>query len=206
MKDLGWNGYVLEDYSFVEFAPEMRVLDVGCGYGTQLQELGQRGCRAFGIEVDRAALADCRSRGLRVLHACAEQIPVKNAGLDGLVCKVVIPYTDEARVVSEIGRVLKRESVGHLCYHGAGYSLRYLVFAPSWKFRFYGLRTLVNTWLYRATGRRLPGFLGDTIYQSRRRLAKYYRENGLRLLQESPARAFLGFPVFIYHTIQRVRD
>ena len=201
-----WNGYVLEDYSFVEFAPEMRVLDVGCGYGTQLQELGQRGCRAFGIEVDRAALADCRSRGLRVLHACAEQIPVKNASLDGLVCKGVIPFTDEPCAFREIGRVLKSEAVGYTCYLGAGYYLRYLVFAPSWKFRFYGLRTLVNTWLYRATGRRLPGFLGDTIYQSRRRLATRYCADGLRLIQESPARTFLGFPVFIYHTIQRVRD
>ena len=37
-------------------------------------------------------------------------------------------------------------------------------------------------------------------------LARYYRENGLRLLHERPARTFLGFPVFIYHTIGKVTD
>ena len=132
MKEWNWNDYVLEDYSFAEFAPEMRVVDVGCGYGIQLQELEERRCLAIGIDVDRRSLAYCRRQGLRVLQACAEQIPVKNAGVDGLVCKVVIPYTDEACLVQEIGRVLKRESVGHLCYHGAGYSVRYLLFGPSW--------------------------------------------------------------------------
>ena len=43
MKDLPWEGYILKGYSFVEFASEIRVLDVGCGSGTQLQKLGQGG-------------------------------------------------------------------------------------------------------------------------------------------------------------------
>lgn len=201
-----WGGYVLKDYSFPKFTPRMLVLDLGCGNGTQLQELGERGCRAIGIDPSWASLANGQSRGLKVLQACAEQIPIKNASLDGLVCKGVIPFTDEPSAFCEIGRVLKSGAVGYCCYISAGYYLRYFLIGHPWKFRFYGLRTLVNTWLYVLTGRRLPGFLGDTIYQSRRRLTEYYRKNGLRLLQESPARTFLGFPVFIYHTIQKVTD
>ena len=145
MKELSWQGYVLDDYSFVGYAPKSQVLDVGCGFGAQLQELVRRGCRAIGIDVERQSLTNCRSRGLRVLQACAEQMPLRSASLDGIVCKVVIPYTDEACAVQEIGRVLKAGGFGYLCYHGAGYSVRYLLFGSSWKSRFYGLRTLLNT-------------------------------------------------------------
>jgi len=198
-----WKAYLIEDYMFVDFPPGALVLDVGCGYGRQLQELQSHGCRSFGVEIGWEILRKCRSLGLTVLQGSGEQLPVKCASVDGVICKVAIPYTHEASVLGEISRVLKAGSVGHVCYHGAGYYLRYLLCAPSWKFRFYGLRTLVNTWLYVSTGWRLPGFLGDTIYQSRRRLAKYYRRYELRLVQEPPARSLWGFPVFIYNTVQK---
>jgi SAM-dependent methyltransferase len=201
-----WTSYILKGYSFVEFASGTLVVDLGCGEGLQLQELQRRGCLAIGIDVERPSLEKCRSQGLRALQACAEQMPVKKATVEGLVCKSVIPLTDEPRAFREIGRVLKPGAIGYCVYIGLGYYLRYLLFGPSWKFRVYGLRTLVNTWLYAVTGRRLPGFFGDTIFQFRRQLAKYYRENGLSLAQEYPAKTFLGFPVFIYHTIQKVSD
>jgi ubiquinone/menaquinone biosynthesis C-methylase UbiE len=138
-----------------------------------------------------------------VLQACAEQLPVKTESLDGLICKGVIPYTDESLALRELSRVLKAEGVAHCCYFGAGYYLRYLLCSPSWKLRFYGLRTLINTWLCSLTGLTLPGFIGDTVYQSHRRLAQHYREGDLRLLKENHAKTFLGFPVFIYHTVQK---
>lgn len=201
-----WDGYLSKDFSFVEFAPDMRVLDVGCGNGMQLKELERRGCTAIGIDADWTSLVSCRGQGLRVLWARAEQIPVKDASLDGLVCKVVIPYTHEARAFREVSRILKKGAVCYCCYHGAGYYLRYLLIGPSWDFRLYALRTLVNTWFYAFTGQRLPGFLGDTLYQTRRRLARYYSRNGLRLLQETLPRTFLGLPVFVYHSLQKATD
>lgn len=201
-----WKDYVLEEYSFAGFAPGALVLDLGCGEGTQLKELHERGCRAIGIDLDRKSISNCWNWSLRVLHGSAEQIPVKNASVDGLVCKVVIPYTDEVRVLNEISRVLKPGAIANLCYHGAGYYIRYLLLSPSWRFRFYGLRTLVNTFFYVVTGQRLPGFFGDTIYQSRQRLRKYYLKNGLKLLRDSPTKTFLGLPVFIYHSIQKTTE
>ena len=159
---------------------------------------------AFGIDVDDGLLRECRRQGLRVLKAFAEDLPVRTSSIDGLICKVVIPLTVEDRAVGEIARVLKRGGLGHLCVHGSGYSLRYLLRAPTWKLRFYGMRTLINTWLYATSGLRLPGFLGDTLYQSERRLAKYYRKTGLRLSRRTETRRFLGLPVFIYHTVEKV--
>ena len=122
-----WMGYVLKDYSFFEFTPGTLVLDVGCGPGMQLQELERRGCLPMGIDVDLASLAHCRSQGLRALQGYAEQMPVKNASLDGLVCKGVIPFTDEPCAFREMGRVLKPGAIGYCCYLGAGYYLRYLL-------------------------------------------------------------------------------
>jgi SAM-dependent methyltransferase len=204
--DNEWNRYLLDDYSFVDFKPGALVLDVGCGAGVELRELDQRGCRVIGLDVDWSCLKNCHAQALTVLQGAAERMPFKDAVLDGLVCKVVISYTDEAQLLSEIGRLLKSHGVGYVCSHGAGYYLRYLFVAPVWKRRAYGLRTLVNTWCYLTTGRRLPGFLGDTLYQSRRRLARYYAKYDLRLVRDSGAATFLGLPVFIYHAVEKMTE
>jgi SAM-dependent methyltransferase len=203
---VSWRDYFLADFSFSAIPVRGIVADIGCGRGTELEGLRGNGHSAFGIDVDEGALLECRSRGLRVLRAHAEDLPVRTASLDGVVCKVVVPYTDESRALTEIARVLKPGGVGHFSYHGAGYYLRYLLAGRTWAFRFYGLRTLVNTWLYALSGRRLPGLFGDTIYQSRRRLGKHYRNTGLRLRQNREAKTFYGWPVFIYHVVERAPD
>jgi hypothetical protein len=132
-------------------------------------------------------------------------MPFRTQSLDGIVCKVVVPYTDEALVLNEVGRLLRTTGTARVCYHGAGYFLRYLLCVTChWKFRLYALRSLVNTWIYGLFGRRLPGFVGDTLYQSRRRLGNCYRRSHLRLVEEHPSRTFLGFPVFIYRIVEKV--
>jgi ubiquinone/menaquinone biosynthesis C-methylase UbiE len=98
--------YVRRDHSFAAFAAGQRVLDVGCGYGLQLAELADRGCRAFGVDVRANVVAKCSARGLRVAVAAAEALPFRHHTMDGVVCKVVLPYTDEARALTEIARVL----------------------------------------------------------------------------------------------------
>jgi SAM-dependent methyltransferase len=203
---VNWGPYFLADFSFSALPVRGIVADIGCGRGTELEGLEANDCSAFGIDVDEGALLECRSRGLRVLRAHAEELPMRTACLDGAVCKVVLPYTDESRALTEIARVLKPGGVGHFSYHGAGYYLRYLLEGRTWAFRLYGLRTLFNTWFFALSGRRLPGFLGDTIYQSSGRLAKHYRNAGLRLRQNREAKTFYGWPVFMYHVVERGPD
>jgi 2-polyprenyl-3-methyl-5-hydroxy-6-metoxy-1,4-benzoquinol methylase len=50
------------------FAPPAgaRVAEIGCGHGSLLTLLGERGYRARGVEVSPAAVAFCRSKGLDV--------------------------------------------------------------------------------------------------------------------------------------------
>jgi SAM-dependent methyltransferase len=198
-----WSGYIADDFSFVDFTPGARVVDVGFGSGEQMRHLRARGCRTFGVEYSGALAVRGRQAALDVCRASAEELPFRSASLDGLICKVVVPYTDESKAVSEFARVLRLGGVARISYHGLGYSLRYLLTDPNWKRRVYGLRTIANTLVYRAVGRCLPGFWGDTIYQSSRRLQRYYAANGFTLREEHPAARFAGGPVFIYHVVEK---
>lgn len=199
-----WSGYLSGDFPFADFAPGSRVLDVGFGTGEQMRRLRARGCRAIGLEYDGGLARRGGAAGLAVCRAAAERLPIRSGSLDGLICKVVIPYTDEAGAIAEFARVLRPGGVARISYHGLGYSLYYLLTERDWKRRVYGLRTIVNTTLYRLTRRRLPGFWGDTIYQSPSRLQAYYRAAGLALVQAHPSPTFAGAPVFIYHVVEKV--
>jgi len=198
-----WEAYTLPDAQ-ASFAAGAVVIDVGCGNGKELKQLVEHGCVAVGLDVDARALADCRRANLPVVLAPAEHMPLQTQAFDGVICNVAIPYTDESRVMQEIGRILKRGARGYLCYHGFGYFLRYVVAGPSFRMRFYGVRSVLNTCYYRLTGSRLSGFWGDTLYQTHGRLLHYYRRDSLRLLQSRTGKRFLGLPVFIYHLVERV--
>jgi SAM-dependent methyltransferase len=198
-----WAGYIVDDFRFTQYPLGARVLDVGFGAGDQMQQLSALGCHTFGLDVDPHFVSRGRASGLSVCRAVSERLPFASAAFDGVICKVVIPYTDEADAVKEIGRVLRPGGIARVSYHGLGYSLRYLLTDRDWKFRVYGGRAIVNTALYAVTGRRLPGFWGDTLYQSEGRLRKYYDEGGLELIERHPSPGFLGAPVFIYHVLRR---
>ena len=198
-----WVGHIDTGFEFTDYAPGSRVLDVGFGGGEQMRRLRAAGCHVFGVEYDGRLAARAGATGLAVCRAQAEHLPFADASLDGLVCKVVVPYTDEAKAVAEIGRVLRAGAIARVSYHGLGYSLRYVLTERNWKRRVYGARVIVNTGVYRLTGRRLPGFLGDTLYQSTARLLRYYRAAGLDLIEQRQPSRFAGAPVFIYHTLRK---
>jgi ubiquinone/menaquinone biosynthesis C-methylase UbiE len=198
-----WPGYVSADFVFADYPPGARVLDVGFGGGEQMRKLAAAGCRPLGVEYDGALAARAGAMGLKVCQAQAEHLPFASASLDGLLCKVVVPYTDEARAIGEMARVLRPGAVARMSYHGLGYSLSYLFTERSWKRRVYAARVIVNTWIYRLSGRRLPGFMGDSIYQSNSRLRRYYRQAGFELVEDRPATRFAGAPVFLYHTLRK---
>jgi SAM-dependent methyltransferase len=179
------------------------VLDVGFGDGRQMRHLRDAACRPYGVEHNPGLAAKGRGAGLTVCRAQAEALPFADGVFDGVVCKVVIPYTDEARAIAEIARVLRPDGVARVSFHGLGYSLRYLLQGSTWKRRVYAARVIVNTIVYALTGKRLPGFVGDTLYQGRRRLLRYYRKAGLDVISEHPSATFAGAPVFIYHTLRR---
>ena len=198
-----WGHFTLEESVFVAFPPGSRVLDVGCGYGKQLERLLRAGLDALGVERSPSLVDALTARGMPVLRGTAEHLPFEAEAFDGLVCKVVVPYTDERQAIAEWARVVRLGGCIRAVYHGAGYYLRYLTCGPGLPLRIYAARALANTWCYVLSGRRVPGFLGDTLYQSSKRLICYYRDVGLELEREWPSPGFCGKPVFIYHELRR---
>jgi ubiquinone/menaquinone biosynthesis C-methylase UbiE len=197
--------YRISNYTFASFEHDMMVLDVGCGNGGQLEKLKARGCQAIGIDPNSNRVEACLERGLFAVQGHAEHLPFEDASFDGVICKGVMGYTVPTAAFREIRRVLKPEAIAQFCYLGSGFYLRYLLLGPDlwFRFRLYGLRTLINTWVFKAINRVLPGFLGNTIYYSQGMLERYYKDCNFTLLQETPSKKFLGLPVFIYHTIRR---
>ena len=201
-----WADFIRQDFSYDDFAPGSRVLDVGCGGGEQLERLRRAGFDAVGVEPSAEQVDALVARGLNAICGVAEQLPVESQSFDGIVCKVVLPYTDERKAIAEWARVLRPGGRVRASYHGAGYYLRYLMDGPGLAHRVYATRSLVNTWWYALTERRLPRFVGDTLYQSAKRLGEYYREFGFVLERETPSPRFGGKPVFIYHELRRVGE
>lgn len=199
-----WAEYLNDELDYTSFPSGALVLDVGCGEGEQLRALRTAGCVAMGVEPSPLLANGLRKAGYEVVVGKAEALPVEGASVDGIVCKVVLPYTDERRAVSEWARVLRPGGRVRACYHGMGYYLSYLLNGETLAQRFYGGRTLLNTAFYCTTGRRLPGWVGDTLFQSRRRLLRYYESCGLELEEEWLSRRCFGSPVFIYHVLAKL--
>jgi SAM-dependent methyltransferase len=196
-----WDQYILVDYRF-EFEKGARVLDVGCGSGKQMLELHESGATVFGIDVDVASLKTCRERSLSVAAGPAEMLPFADRSFDGILCKVALSYTDERRTIAEFARLLKPGGSAYIVTHGLGYYLGYVLKNNPLFTRFYGFRSIINTALFAASGWRLPGFLGDTIYQSENRLLRLYDDNGLEIETAHSSRGIWGQPVFMYHKIR----
>jgi SAM-dependent methyltransferase len=183
----------------------MHVLDVGCGEGELMSELLNRGITVTGVEISKSAVESCRRQGLDVVEGVAEDLPFPANSFDGIVCSVVIPYTDERKAIAEWARVLKPGGVVRTTYHGIGYGLLYAGGGgdPQRKLRFYGFRMLVNTACYHLTGYRLPGFLGDTLCQAASRLQRFYDASGLTLMREIVVERCYGKPVFLGHALAK---
>lgn len=176
---MDWKPYLL-DVDWTHFSVGTRVLDVGCGAGDQLRELIERRCIAIGVDVRFLP-------NTGFVCAAAEALPFRDETFDGVVCKVTLPYTDQRRALAEIARVLRGAGTCRLSCHGLGYYVRYLVYGR-FRERIYAARTIVNTWLYWLTNRRI---VGDTLYQSPRHLPV------------DAVSRYLGLPVFIYTTLNR---
>lgn len=196
------------DFLLSEQVAESRILDVGCGEGTLMLELQRLGVFVTGVEIDKSAVDACRKQGLDVVEGTAEDLPFESSSFDGIVCSVVLPYTDERRAIAEWARVLKPGGCVRATYHGIGYGVQYAAGKgkPGWKSRIYGLRMLANTVCYHSTGFRLPGFLGDTLCQVPGRLRRRYEVCGLRLTDERIVGRFWGEPVFLGHALNKHND
>jgi len=168
-----------------------------------MQELTRIGCRVVGTEIGTQLIDSGLAEGLDVRSGLAEDLPFENNSFDRVLCSVVLPYTDERRAVSEWARVIKPGGRVFASYHGVGYALRQIFRPKNIPMHVYGMRTLLNTYCYWATGRRLPGFLGDSLCQGKKQLGAYYRSSGLELERELVVDSFGNYPHFLCHQLRK---
>ena len=97
---------------------EVRILDVGCGTGANLEMLSQFG-QPEGVDVSDDALEFCRGKGLTVQKGLAEKLPFDDGSFDVTTALDVVEHLDDdVAGLREMYRVTKK----------GGYSL---IFVPA---------------------------------------------------------------------------
>jgi len=98
---------VYEELIRQRLRPGMRVLDLGCGRGGVLEQLGDAVSRPIGLDPDPVSLREHRLPHLPRAAAAAEALPIQEGGVDMLTCSWVLEHlADPAVVFGEIRRVL----------------------------------------------------------------------------------------------------
>jgi SAM-dependent methyltransferase len=86
---------------------ELRILDVGCGTGANLEMLKQFG-ESEGVDVSDDALEFCRKKGLKVHKGLAEELPFEDESFDLVTALDVVEHLDDdVAGLKEMHRVLK---------------------------------------------------------------------------------------------------
>jgi len=109
-----------------------RVLDVGCGAGHELLPFASEG--AFAVGLDLAPEVGRTGRQLFAGQGCganvtftrgaAEALPFPPGAFDLVICRLVLPYTDNARALKEFARVLRPGGALLLKIHHARYYIQ----------------------------------------------------------------------------------
>ena len=86
----------------------IRILDVGCGTGANLEMLAQFG-EAEGVDISDEALEFCCAKGLKTHKGLAEELPFENESFDLVTALDVIEHLDDDILgLKEIHRVLRK--------------------------------------------------------------------------------------------------
>lgn len=112
-----------------------RVLDVGCGAGQELLPFAiVLGAACVGVDVTPEVghagrelfAAHAPSASVNFARAAAESLPFDEGVFDVAVCRLALPYTDNARALSELARVLRPGGALLLKIHHVRYYTRKL--------------------------------------------------------------------------------
>ena len=87
----------------------IRILDVGCGTGANLEMLKNFG-EAEGVDVSDDALEFCRTKGLKAHKGLAEKLPFTDESFDVVTALDVVEHLDDdVAGLKEMRRVLKKD-------------------------------------------------------------------------------------------------
>jgi SAM-dependent methyltransferase len=184
-----YDRYVQAEWSLFEADPvrrsgvpglsARRVLDIGCGAGQELRPF-VRDASTLGIGIDISAEAGRAGRALFAAHlpdshvafarAAAESLPFPGGAVDLVICRLALPYTDNARALAEVARVLTPGGVLLLKFHHARYyveKLREACAAGSVKPAIHACRVLLaGAWYWTTRAQPRNRFIGSETFQT----------------------------------------
>ena len=94
--------------AYLADSPRAKLMEVGCGDGSLLQRLKDRGFDAEGIDIDPGAVAQARSKGLKVGLGDLASARILDASYDFVVASHAIEHVpDPLALLVECNRILK---------------------------------------------------------------------------------------------------
>ncbi|HEY8188366.1 MAG TPA: class I SAM-dependent methyltransferase [Pyrinomonadaceae bacterium] len=136
-------------------SPSLKILDVGCGTGANLEMLSEFG-EAEGVDVSDEALSFCHERGLtNVKQGAAESLPYQSDSFDLVTGLDVVEHLDDDLAgLKEMRRVLNRDG-------------RALFFVPAFMF-LWGVQDDVSNHRRRYTLKELKRVVQDAGFEVER--------------------------------------
>lgn len=176
------------------------VLDVGCGAGQELLPFVRDG-RAVGVGIDIAPTVGQVGREKLALHApgarvhflrgSAEDLSFPDGVFDAVICRLALPYMNNARAFAEVSRVLRPGGRYLLKIHGAGWYvglLKQALKSRNLMSTIYATRVLIAGSIYHITRRQPRTRIPSTeTFQSEWLLRRELRRHGLAILGRSGA-------------------
>jgi SAM-dependent methyltransferase len=116
----------------IPFVEKGRLLDVGCGNGTELYKLKLMGWETYGVEVDEEAAARARSKGLNVFTDDLFERNFPDQFFHVVRMSFVLEHLPNPReTLQEIKRILRSQGRIYISIQNAR-SLHYWLFAKRW--------------------------------------------------------------------------
>ncbi len=174
------------------------VLDVGCGAGQELLPFVRDG-RAVGVGIDIAPTVGHVGREKLALHApearvhflrgSAEDLSFPDGVFDAVICRLALPYMNNARAFAEVSRVLRPGGRYLLKIHGARWYvdlLKQALKSRNLMSTIYACRVLIAGSIYHITRRQPRTRIPSTeTFQSEWLLSRELRRHGLAILGRS---------------------
>ena len=176
-----------------------RVLDVGCGAGQELLPFLTTS-NAIGVGIDPAPSVGRVGREMYAsyapearisfLRAAAEDLPFPAGFFDVVICRLALPYTDNAEAFAEVARVLRPGGKYFLKISGARWYLLELKQALKQRellSAIHASRVLVAGAIYHLMGRQPRWrFPSPETFQSEWLLRRELKRHGLSIYRRTP--------------------
>ncbi|MBI3910129.1 MAG: class I SAM-dependent methyltransferase [Armatimonadetes bacterium] len=186
-----------------------RVLEIGClgAHGLiSLREQHDRRAWWLGVELSSQWCDEARkliarhgqahpNGHLLVVQADGTQLPCRAAQFDLIICKLVLPYADNRGLLAEMARALSPSGKAILQIHVPRYYILLVLDGVRnlSKWSVYGIRCLLNYWIFCLIGRQVRFQKVTDMPITRARLMTLLQEVGLSLVAVQPHKTLPTF-------------